>query len=87
MVRHEANFPYNELITICCPSTRLMKDMQVKYKRHERHFVFDKSMKILTCVYGYRSKFWLGWDFIDLRDHVEAQNPILFKQPYILNAQ
>ncbi len=56
-----------------------MKDMEVKYKRHVRHFVFDKSMKMLTCVYGYRSTFWLGWDFIDLRDHVEAQNPILFK--------
>ncbi len=30
-----------------------MKDMEVKYKRHERHFVFDKSKEILTCVYGY----------------------------------
>ncbi len=70
----------NELITICCPSmfTPLMKDMQVKYKRHERHFVFDKSKEILTCVYGYRSKFMLGLDFIDLSDHVEAHNSILF---------
>ncbi len=69
------NFEH-ELWRICKFSIRGVKGIS---------FLISQSNEILTCVYGYRSESWLRWDFINLRDHVEALNPISFQQPNVLN--